>query len=404
MTAISDTAHVDDGLARRNAVVLATAQAFGGANATIVIAAAPLAAHYLLGEDKSLATLPITAFVVGVALATIPVQMLSRRIGRKATFLIGALFGILAGLISARAVFVGSFELLCVGTAFSGVYNGFAQAYRFAAADTASDAFKAKAISWVLVGGVIAAVIGPQLVIHTRDLFAPIAFAGAFAGQAALGLVALAILTLFREPPRQSRSVTTGGRPLIQIVSQSRFVVAVICGITSYALMSLVMTAAPLAMVACDHSPDDAALGIQWHVIAMFGPSFFTGTLINRFGVERIIASGLVLLAGCAVVALSGIDVMSFWIALVLLGVGWNFGFVGATAMVTETYRLDERNKVQATNDFMVFGFQAVASFASGKMLALYGWQTINWTVFPFVLIALSALAWLLVANRREIR
>ncbi len=404
MTALTETAHVDDGLARRNAIVLAAAQAFGGANATIVIAASALAGHYLLGEDKSLATVPITTFVFGVALATIPVQMLSRRFGRKATFLFGALFGILAGMVSARAVFVGSFELLCVGTSLSGVYNGFSQAYRFAAADTASDGFKAKAISWVLVGGVVAAIIGPQIVIHTRDLFAPIAFAGAFVGQAAIGVVALLILTFFREPPKRSRTFSTGGRPLIRIVSQSRFVIAVICGITSYALMSFVMTAAPLAMVACDHSPDDAALGIQWHVIAMFGPSFFTGTLINRFGVERVIATGLILLAGCSVVALSGVDVMSFWIALVLLGIGWNFGFVGATAMVTDTYRLEERNKVQATNDFLVFGVQAVASFSSGKILAQFGWQTINWTVFPFVLFALTALAWLLVTNRREIR
>ena len=284
-------------------------------------------------------------------------------------------------------------------TALSGVYNGFAQAYRFAAADTASEGFKAKAISWVLVGGVAAAIIGPQLVIHTRDLFAPIAFAGAFAGQAVLGVVAFGILLFVREPPRQDRKALPPGRPLIQIVSQSRFVVAVICGITSYALMSFVMTAAPLAMIACNHSPDDAALGIQWHVIAMFGPSFFTGALINRFGVERVIAAGLILLAGCSAVALAGVDVMQFWIALVLLGVGWNFGFVGATAMVTDTYRLEERNKVQASNDFLVFGFQALASFSSGKILALYGWETVNWSVLPFVAFALAALVFLKFLN-----
>ncbi|MBB4304812.1 MFS family permease [Rhodobium orientis] len=395
MTTLADHTHIDDGLARHNARVLATAQAFGGANSTIVIAASSLAAHYLLGSDKSLATVPVTTFVFGVALATIPVQLLSRRIGRKPTFLIGALFGICAGLISARAVFVGSFELLCLGTAFSGVYNGFAQAYRFAAADSASDAFRPKAISWVLVGGVVAAVLGPQVVIYTRDLFAPIAFAGAFVGQSVIGAVALLILTFFREPPRPVTTSKTGGRPLIQIVSQSRFIVAVLCGITSYALMSFVMTAAPLAMVACNHSADVAALGIQWHVIAMFGPSFFTGSLINRFGVERVIGLGLVLLAGCSIVALSGVDVAHFWIALVLLGVGWNFGFVGATTMVTATYRLDERNKVQAANDFLVFGFQAVASFTSGAMLARFGWDTINWSVFPFVVVALATLIWL---------
>jgi len=242
------------------------------------------------------------------------------------------------------------------------------------------------------------------VVIHTRDLFAPIAFAGAFIGQAMIGVIAFAILILLRDPPPVARRTVSRGRPLIEIISQSRFIVAVICGTISYALMSFVMTAAPLAMIGCHHSADDAALGIQWHVIAMYAPSFITGTLINRLGVEKVISAGLVILAGCAVVALNGVDVAQFWIALILLGVGWNFGFVGATAMVTDTYRLEERNKVQATNDFLIFGFQAFASFSSGKVLALYGWETINWTVFPFVALALASLAWLVVTDRARIR
>ncbi len=394
--------HVDDRLARRNALILSAAQAFGGANATIVFATASLVGHYLLGPDKSLATLPVTAYVLGMASATVPVQLLSRMIGRKLTFMAGALLGILSGLLATQAVFDGSFFRLCIATFIAGFYGGFTQAYRFAAADTASDEFRPKAISWVLIGGVAAAFIGPQTVIHTKDLFAPVMFAGAFIGQSALAAVAVVILAFLKIPRLHLAAGRSGGRPLGAIIRQSRFIVAVICGVTSYALMSFVMTAAPLAMVACNHSPEDAALGIQWHVLAMFAPSFFTGTLINRYGVERVTATGLVLLAGCGVIALTGVEVAQFWAALVLLGLGWNFGFIGATTMVTQTYRPEERNKVQATNDFLIFGLQAVASFSSGKILATVGWDAINWSLFPFIGFALAALFWLVVFGRRQ--
>ena len=394
--------HIDDGLARRNTMILAIAQAFGGANATIVFASASLVGHYLLGSDKSLATLPVTAYVLGMAAATIPVQLLSRWIGRKYTFIAGATLGVVSGLLAAQAVFDGSFFRLCVATFVAGCYGGFTQAYRFAAADTASDEFRPKAISWVLIGGVAAAFLGPQVVIHTKDMFAPVLFAGAFVGQAALACVAIVALSFLRIPRPHIAASRSGGRPLGQIIRQSRFIVAVVCGVTSYALMSFVMTAAPLAMVACNHSPEDAALGIQWHVLAMFAPSFFTGTLINRFGVETITATGLLLLAGCGVIALTGVDVAQFWAALILLGLGWNFGFIGATTMVTQTYRPEERNKVQATNDFLIFGLQAVASFSSGKILATVGWDAINWSLFPFIGFALLALFWLVVFGRRQ--
>ncbi|MBO6932673.1 MAG: MFS transporter, partial [Roseibium sp.] len=204
------------------------------------------------------------------------------------------------------------------------------------------------------------------------------------------------------KPPRQSHA-QAGGRPLRQIMAQPRFIVAAACGISSYALMSLVMTATPLAMIACGLTETDAALGIQWHVLAMFGPSFFTGNLIARYGKERIVSIGLALLAGCSIVALMGIELAHFWIALVLLGLGWNFGFIGATAMLTDTYRPEERNLVQAVNDFLVFGFVAAASFSSGALLNIFGWATVNVIVFPFVLLCLGLLVWLTVSERKAV-
>ncbi len=395
MTTAPITEEFDDRAARRNALVLAAAQAIGGASAPIVVSMASLAGFYLLGEDKSLATLPVAFFIIGVALGSIPAANLMRLIGRRPGFQIGALGAMIGGALSSYAVVAGDFWLLCLGTAVTGVGNSFVQQYRFAAADTASAAFRPKAISWVLAGGVVTGVIGPQIVIFTKDSLAPIPFAGAFLAQIALGALVILILSFLRIPKPAPVKVGQGGRPLREIVSQTRFVVAVICAIASYGLMSLVMTATPLAMVACDHSQTDATLGIQWHVIAMFAPSFFTGALIARFGHEKVIAAGLALLAGCGVVALMGITLAHFWGALILLGIGWNFGFIGATSMLTETYRPEERTRVQGLNDFLVFGFQAVAALMSGAMLNAYGWESVNMVIFPIVAMCFVLLAWL---------
>jgi len=402
MTAAEITDQVDDRAARRNALVLAAAQAFGGASAPIVISMASLAGFYLLGDDKSLATLPVTFFVLGVALGSMPAAALMQRIGRRLGFQIGATGAILGGALAAYAVISGQFWLLCLGTAFTGTSNSFVQQYRFAAADTASDAFRPKAISWVLAGGVITGIVGPQIVIFTKDSMAPIPFAGAFLAQIALGAVLILILSFLRIPKPVVTAESHGGRPLREIVTQSRFVVAVICAIASYGLMSLVMTATPLAMVACDHSQTDATLGIQWHVIAMFAPSFFTGSLIARFGQVKVVTAGLLLLAGCGVVALMGITLAHFWIALILLGVGWNFGFIGATSMLTETYRPEERSRVQGLNDFLVFGFQAGATLMSGAMLNHFGWDAVNIVIFPIVALCFGLLAWLWVRGEAK--
>jgi len=264
---------------------------------------------------------------------------------------------------------------------------------------------RARAISWVLAGGIVAAVIGPQTVIHTHDLFDPIPFAGSFLAMSVLAAIGLVVLLFLRGEARSGPKVyagASGGRPFSEIARQPRFIVAVICGMGSYALMSLMMTAAPLAMVACGLGEDNAALGIQWHVLAMFGPSFFTGHLIARYGKERIIAIGMAILAVGAVVAISGIELLNFWVAIVLIGLGWNLGFIGATTMLTETYRPEEKGKVQGVNDFLVFAAVAVASFSSGQLLSSVGWDWLNYGFFPVIAICLVTLAWLYLPGRRR--
>jgi MFS family permease len=378
---------IDDRLARRNALVLAGAQAFGAASPPIVVSLGGIVGVWL-APDKALATLPVSLFNLGVAAGTIPAAMLMRHLGRRSGYVVGAVLGALAGLVAAAGIYVGAFLVFCLGTFLAGNHSSFVQSYRFAAADGASFAFRPRAISFVMVGGLLAAVIGPQVAIHTRDLFPQAPFVGSFLGQAALALIALPILSLLRPVPMPT-AAQEGGRPLWQIVRAPRFIVAVSAGTVTYALMSFVMTAAPVAMVGCGHTVGEATLGIQWHVLAMFGPSFFTGRLINRIGRSATTALGLVLIASAAAVALSGLAVANFWLALVLLGVGWNFGFIGATAMVTECYRPEERAKVQAANDFLMFGTVAIASFSSGKLLDVGGWETVNWIVFPLVALVL---------------
>jgi MFS family permease len=396
MTAIAeraDPAIVDDRLARRNALVLAFAQALAGGNNTVLVATGGIVGA-MLAPDKGLATVPISVYVLGMWLGALPIGALARRLGRRNAFQVGTVFGVLTGLTCCAAVMQGSFLLFNLGALFSGLYAAAHMAYRFAAADTASEAFKPKAISWVLVGGIFAGIVGPQLTIATKDLLAPYLFAATYIAQAGLAVAAAIVLMLVRIPKPPPIAATGQGRPLTEIVQQPRFIVAVACGVASYAMMNLMMTSAPLAMVMCQHSVADATLGLQWHVIGMYAPSLFTGTLIARVGVARIVALGLAMIAVSALVGLSGTTIWHFWTALVLLGIGWNFGFVGATTMVTECHRPNERNKVQAFNDFLVFGSMAIGSFSSGKILASYGWEAVNSVVFPVALAALVLLAW----------
>jgi len=389
---------IDDALARRNAMVLAVAQALAGGNNTVIVSTASIVGA-VLAPDKGLATLPITAMVIGMWFGTLPVGWLARRFGRRFALQIGSVFGVLSGLISYSAVMHGQFWLLLIGTFCGGLYAAAHNSYRFAAADTASEAFRPKVVSWVLAGGVFAAVIGPQLVIFTKDLLSPHMFAASYLGQSACALIAAGVLMFVKIPPLPATRVENP-RPLAAIVRTPRFIVAVACGMASYAMMNMVMTSAPLAMIGCGHSVTDATLGIQWHVLAMYAPSFVTGSLISRFGVERITGIGLGLIALTAVVGLAGITVAHFWSALVLLGVGWNLAFIGATTMVTQCHRPHERNKVQAFNDFLIFGSMAVASFSSGQLLEYLGWQAINEVIFPTILLAGAMLVWLTVRKR----
>ena len=372
--------------AQRNTLVLATAQAIVGAVAPVSIAMGGLAGAYLLLDDKSLATAPVAGYNVGVAAGALPAAMLMRAVGRRLGLMSGAVVTSAGGLLAAYALFQGSFWLFVAALLVIGFAGAFSQQYRFAATDHAPDAFRPKAISWVLAGGLIAAVIGPQMAIATGDMFAPVMFAGSFVGVALLGLLGVGVLAFLQVPgtvAEASGEHAGPARPLIEIVRQPQYLVALSCSVGAYALMSFVMTGAPLAMVACGHDEGTAYWGIQWHVMAMFGPSFFTGSLIARYGRDTIIAIGFALLIGCAVVALAGLSVANFWIALVLLGVGWNFGFIGATSMVTETYRPSEKNAAQGFHDLVLFSSVAFASLMSGGTLNAFGWDGLNWIVFP---------------------
>jgi MFS family permease len=403
MSVAADGPHhlIDDALARRNAIVLAVAQAMAGANNTVLIATGSITGA-MIAPDKTLATLPISIYVIGMWLGTLPVGALARRYGRRAAFQTGTIFGVLTGLTCCIAVLYGSFALFNLGAFFSGLYAAAHQAYRFAAADTASEAFRPKAISWVLIGGVAAAIVGPQVVIATKDMLPPYLFAATYLAQAAIAVVAGLVLMLLKIPMPPRPTAANAGRPLSEIARQPKFIVAVVCGIASYSMMNMVMTAAPLAMIECNHSVTDAALGLQWHVLGMFVPSFFTGTLIARFGIERVIALGFAMLLVSAAISISGITLWHFWLGLLLLGVGWNFAFIGATTLVTQTHRPQERTRVQSFNDFLVFGSMAIGSFGSGKVLAVYGWATVNEIVFPVVLAAAILLGWLTLRQQRN--
>lgn len=392
----------DDNLARRNAMVLAVAQALAGGNNTVIVSTASIVGA-VLAPDKGLATLPITAMVFGMWFGTLPIGWLARHYGRRFSLQAGSFFGVISGLISYSAVMNGSFTLLLLGTFCGGLYAAAHQSYRFAAADTASERYRPKVVSWVLAGGIFAALIGPQLVIFTKDMMPPYLFAASYLGQSACAVLAAIVLMFVKVPPLRAKTEDTS-RPLMHVVRTPRFLVAAACGVASYATMNVVMTSAPLAMIGCGHSVTDATLGIQWHVLAMYAPSFFTGSLIARFGVLRITGIGLGLTVLAAFVGIAGLTVAHFWTGLILLGLGWNLAFIGATTMVTQSHRPEERNKVQSFNDFLVFGSMALSSFSSGQILAYFGWATINEVVFPVVFVAGAALVWLNYRNRLEAR
>lgn len=391
--------------ARRTALIFSAAQAVLGSAAPITISVGSLAGFYLLDTDKSLATAPVTAMTIGVALGALPAAALIRKLGQRNGFMAGTVVTGIGGGLAALALMWSDFWFFAFALLLIGVGGAFVQQFRFAAADNAPPPFKALAISLVMAGGIITAILGPQIVIFTREMLAPVMFAGSFAsiiGLAVAGAIILSFLRLPKTVTAKHDETSEPARPLGEIISQPRFVVALICAVGSYALMSFVMTGAPLAMVGCGFSTDEATLGISWHVMAMFGASFFTGRLIQRFGVENIVAFGLLLLVGCALVALSGIALWQFWSSLILLGLGWNFGFIGATVMVSHAYRPSEKGKVQGFHDFVLFSTVAFASLMSGTVYNAHGWNMLNWIVFPIAGLCLVSLGWLMWSNRRK--
>jgi MFS family permease len=397
MTASEEIAN--DARVKANVVRLAAAQALTGANSAVIFATGSIIGA-TLAPSLSLATVPISMYVLGMAAGTLPTGAISRAYGRRTAFMIGTALGFATGVLGALAILYGAFWLFCCATFLGGLYGSVAQSYRFAAADGASAAYRPKAVSWVMAGGVFAGVFGPQLVQWTMDIWPPYLFAFSFVMQAFIALVAMAILAGV-DAPKPAAADLHGGRPLLEIVRQPRFIAAALCGVIAYPMMNLVMTSAPLAMKMCGLTVSDSNFGIQWHIVAMYGPSFVTGSLIARFGAPVIVTLGLALEGVAATIGLTGITAPHFWATLMVLGVGWNFGFIGASALVLETHQPQEKNKVQAFNDFLVFGMMAIGSFSSGQLLANYGWNAVNLVVYPPVLLGLAVLGMVSFAKRR---
>jgi MFS family permease len=369
----------------RTVLVLTALQALFQTTGVVVITAGGLAG-YILAPDKSLATLPISAWMVGTMVTTIPASLFMGRFGRRAGFALGTVFGAISGLLGVVSLMNGWFWLFCLAHVFNGAYQGFAQFYRFAAADAASPAFRSRAISYVLLGPAIAAIVGPHLVAYTKDFFASGAFVASYAILIVLGILAMALVAFIDVPKVVEQKGEQPARPLAVVVSQPKFLIAVATAAVGYGVMNLAMTATPLAMQTHDHSIGETAFVIQWHVLGMFLPSFFTGNLITRFGAPRIMLVGVALLLGHVAVALSGVEFLHFASALILLGVGWNFTYLGGTSLVTETYRVSEKAWAQGINDFTIFTTVVIASFASGVLLHSFGWVGVNLLALPLLL------------------
>lgn len=383
---------------RPNVLVLAVSQALMLSAIVLAMTLGALVGANL-APDKGLATLPIAAMVVGTALTTLPAAAFMRRTGRRAGFVFGAVLGLAGGLGAALGLYWQSFALFVLAHVLMGAYQGFANYYRFAAAESASPDFASRAISLVIAGGVVAAVLGPQLVHWTRDALLPHAFLASYFAQAGLG--ALAVLVLSRldrvgPPP----SVAQGsGRSLREIACQPAFLVAVSGAAIAYAVMILVMTATPVAMLGCSLPVSDAVSVIQWHVLGMFAPSFFTGAWVQRFGATRMMLAGFALITAHVIIALSGVEFLHFLSGLILLGVGWNFSFIGATALLTRTYRPEEQAKAQAANDFAVFALVAIASLSAGWLHDRYGWEALNLVALPTLAGAIVFTLWFAAAR-----
>lgn len=393
-------------LQRRNLTVLVAAQAFLGAQMPLLFTVGGLAGQQL-APHPCFATLPIALIVLGSMLTATPLSSFMQKYGRQAGFFVGALGGAAGGAMGAWGLAAGSFPMFLFGSLLTGIYMSSQGFFRFAATDTASDDFKPKAISYVMAAGLVSAVIGPTLVKMTANETV-VPFLGSYLAVVAINLIGAFLFFGLDIPKPKAAESSTGGRTRRELLSDPRILVAIICAMVSYALMNLVMTSTPLAVVGCGFTQNNAADVVTAHVLAMFVPSFFTGHLIARFGADRIVASGLLILTGAGTVALLGTDLMNFFGALILLGLGWNFGFIGATAMLTSAHSVEERGRVQGMNDMIVFGCVTVASLSSGGLMncsggtAVQGWTAVNLAMVPFLLLAGGALIWLMVSRKPD--
>jgi MFS family permease len=384
----------------RNVLLLAACQAMLLTNNSTLIAINALAG-LSLAPAPLLATLPVTCWVLGSALTTVPASFYMKRVGRRAGLIRGAAVGIIGALACATAVWLQNFWLLCAGTLVWGTYNAFGQYYRFAAAEVASADFRATAISLVLAGGLVGGILGPTTSRYTVDLL-DAKFMGAYLGLILFALIAIVLLRLVEVPNPAAEERATSGRPMHEIARQPKFMVAVLSGAVGYGVMNLLMTSTPIAMGACGHPFGDAAFVISSHVVAMFAPSFVTGALIKRFGVLPVMFVGALLNGGAIATAVSGISVQHFWLSLVLLGVGWNLLYVGATALLTETYRPEERAKAQGANEFAIFVMMLVSSLSSGMIVTGAGWELLNLAALLPLGAVVLVIPWLAIALRSK--
>jgi MFS family permease len=387
--------------AHRSVSLLAACQALLLTNGVTLVAINALAG-YALAPDKRLATLPVVGYVLGSAVSTLPASHFMRVYGRRAGFLLGAASGMAGGAIGALAIFLQSFWLLCAATFCSGIYQAFGQYLRFAAAEVAPADWKSRAISLTLAGGIVGGFLGPAVGKVTRDLAQP-QYLASYASLIGFALVAMAIAASLRFPPQSQSEQHGGGRPLSEIARQPVFIVAALAAAVGYGVMNLLMNATPLAMDFCGLGFGDTAFVLQWHVIGMFAPSFFTGHLIARFGVLNVLFAGAALMAGCIAIAVQGLTLMHFWWALLLLGIGWNFLYIGGTTLLTEAYAPEEKAKTQGLNDFLMFFAMAGSSFASGALVTSAGWSVLNQIAIPFVAVTAFASALLWLKRRRAI-
>lgn len=399
MTAANSPLH-DDTLAKRNLIILVLAQGFLGAQMPLIFTIGGLAGQSL-ASNVCFATLPISLIVLGSMLSATPISAIMQRYGRRAGFWLGTMGGAVAGAICAYGLYLNSFTVFLIGSFFTGIYMSAQGFYRFAAADTASEAYRPKAISYVMAGGLVSAVIGTQLVKVTSDALV-VPFMGAYFAVIAINIIGSALFFFINIPKPEAPSADSPkGRSRWQLLTTPRIAVAVICGMVSYALMNLVMTSTPLAVVGCGFDKNTASNVVMGHVLAMFAPSFFTGHLIARFGVEKIVGTGIAILGVAGMVALAGVDIMNFYLALILLGLGWNFGFIGATTMLAGAHEPHERGRMQGLNDLLVFGGVTFASLASGGLMncsggdPVQGWAAVNYAMAPFLMLAGGSLIWL---------